>query len=107
MSFKPKLHIDALIFSMDGVLVDASASYREVVRKTVQLYLEQAVGLERREPAALHQLADQVARVRVAGAKVPGQLPQVRPLQEAAFGQGANQAQERFAWHRNFSAPGA
>jgi phosphoglycolate phosphatase-like HAD superfamily hydrolase len=45
MSFKPKLHIDALIFSMDDVLVDASASYREVVRKTVQLYLEQAVGL--------------------------------------------------------------
>jgi phosphoglycolate phosphatase-like HAD superfamily hydrolase len=45
MSFKPKLHIDALIFSMDDVLVDASASYREVARKTVQLYLEQAVGL--------------------------------------------------------------
>jgi phosphoglycolate phosphatase-like HAD superfamily hydrolase len=45
MSFKPKLHIDALIFSTDDVLVDASASYREVVRKTVQLYLEQAVGL--------------------------------------------------------------
>jgi phosphoglycolate phosphatase-like HAD superfamily hydrolase len=45
MSFKPKLHIDALIFSIDDVLVDVSASYREVVCRTVQIYLEQAIGL--------------------------------------------------------------
>lgn len=45
MSFKPKLHIDALIFSIDDVLVDVSASYREVIRRTVQIYLEQAIGL--------------------------------------------------------------
>lgn len=45
MSYKPRLQIEALIFSIDDVLVDVSASYREVVRKTVQLYLEQAVGL--------------------------------------------------------------
>lgn len=45
MSYKPRLQIEALIFSVDDVLVDVSPSYREVVRKTVQLYLEQAVGL--------------------------------------------------------------
>lgn len=45
MSYKPRLRIDALIFSIDDVLVDVSSSYREVTRKTVQLYLEQAVGL--------------------------------------------------------------
>lgn len=45
MSYKPKLHLDALIFAIDDVLVDVSGSYREVVRQTVQLYLEQAIGL--------------------------------------------------------------
>ncbi len=45
MSYKPRLNIDALIFSIDDVLVDVSATYREVVRQTVQLYLEQAIGL--------------------------------------------------------------
>ena len=45
MSHKPRLNIDALIFSLDDVLVDATNSYREVVCQTVQLYLEQAVGL--------------------------------------------------------------
>jgi phosphoglycolate phosphatase-like HAD superfamily hydrolase len=39
--FKP----DGLIFSIDNVLVDVSQSYPEVVRQTVHLYLEQAVGL--------------------------------------------------------------
>jgi HAD superfamily phosphatase len=48
-----KLHIDALIFSIDDVLVDASLSYREVVRQTVQFYLEQAVGLPPSEQALL------------------------------------------------------
>lgn len=47
----PRLNIDALIFSIDDVLVDVSASYQEVVRKTTQLYLEQAIGLlPSREP---------------------------------------------------------
>jgi phosphoglycolate phosphatase-like HAD superfamily hydrolase len=45
MRNKPRLNIDAMIFSIDDVLVDVSASYRQVVRKTVQLYLEQAIGL--------------------------------------------------------------
>ena len=45
MSHKPRLNIDALIFSVHDVLIDVSRSYREVVCKTVQLYLEQAVGL--------------------------------------------------------------
>jgi len=45
MSYSPKHHKDALIFSIDDVLVDVSATYREVVRQTVQLYLEQAIGL--------------------------------------------------------------
>jgi HAD superfamily phosphatase len=40
-----KLKIDTLIFSINDVLVDASLSYREVARQTVQIYLEQAVGL--------------------------------------------------------------
>ncbi len=45
MSTKSRLNIDAMIFSIDDVLVDVSASYRQVVRQTVQLYLEQAIGL--------------------------------------------------------------
>jgi phosphoglycolate phosphatase-like HAD superfamily hydrolase len=45
MSSKSKLNIDALIFSAHDVLVDVSRSYREVVCKTVQLYLEHAIGL--------------------------------------------------------------
>jgi phosphoglycolate phosphatase-like HAD superfamily hydrolase len=45
MNHKPKLNIDALIFAVPDVLIDVSKSYREVVAKTVQLYLEHAVGL--------------------------------------------------------------
>jgi hypothetical protein len=45
MSYKPRLHLDALICAIDDVLVDVSASYREVVRQAVQLYLEYAIGL--------------------------------------------------------------
>lgn len=45
MSYKPKLKIDALIFSINDVLVDVSLSYREVVRQSVQLYLERTIGL--------------------------------------------------------------
>ncbi len=45
MSYKPRLTIDALVFSVNDVLVDVSLSYREVVRETVQLYLERTIGL--------------------------------------------------------------
>jgi len=40
-----KLRVDALVLTIDDVLVDASHSYREIVRQTVQLYLEYAIGL--------------------------------------------------------------
>jgi phosphoglycolate phosphatase-like HAD superfamily hydrolase len=42
---KPRLNIDALLFSCNDILIDVKSSYREVVRKSVQLYLERAVGL--------------------------------------------------------------
>ena len=42
---RPRLNIDALIISCYDVLVDVRLSYREVVRRTVQLYLEHAIGL--------------------------------------------------------------
>jgi len=44
MSYRPRLNIDALIFSCYDVLVDVKSSYREVTRKTVQIYLERAMG---------------------------------------------------------------
>ena len=34
-----------VIFDMDGVLVDVTGSYREVVRKTVNLYLKEILGI--------------------------------------------------------------
>lgn len=52
MSDQLKLNIDALIFAVDNVLVDITLSQSEVVRGTVQLYLEQALGL----PAATEPL---------------------------------------------------
>jgi phosphoglycolate phosphatase-like HAD superfamily hydrolase len=45
MSYKPRLSIDALVFSCNEILIDVSLSYREAVRKAVQLYMERAVGL--------------------------------------------------------------
>jgi phosphoglycolate phosphatase-like HAD superfamily hydrolase len=65
MSYKPKLQIEGLIFAVDDVLVDVSGSYREVVRRTVQLYLEQAIGL----PAAQEPLLtlDEVALLQKMG----------------------------------------
>lgn len=45
MSYRPRLTIDALIFNGYDVLIDTRYSYREVVRKTVQIYLERALGL--------------------------------------------------------------
>ncbi len=44
-SYNPRLNVDALIFSVNDLLIDVSRSYREVVCKTVQLYLEHALGL--------------------------------------------------------------
>jgi HAD superfamily phosphatase len=41
------LHIDLLIFDMDGVLVDVSRSYRQAIQKTVQIYFETCLGLEK------------------------------------------------------------
>lgn len=43
--YKPHLEIDALIFAANDVLIDVSFSYREVVKQTVQLYMERAIGL--------------------------------------------------------------
>lgn len=43
--YQPKLHIDALLFSLNDVLVDVSLSLHQVVRKTVQIYLERALGV--------------------------------------------------------------
>ncbi|MEE8209463.1 MAG: hypothetical protein V3R38_01795, partial [bacterium] len=37
--------IDALIFDMDGVLMDVSGSYREVIRRVPQVFLEQVCRL--------------------------------------------------------------
>lgn len=39
------IHLDVLVFDIDGVLIDVSASYRDAVRHTVQLYLEAVMGL--------------------------------------------------------------
>ncbi|MCB0214466.1 MAG: HAD hydrolase-like protein [Anaerolineae bacterium] len=44
-SEKPKLHIDSLLFAGNEILIDIDHSYRAVVAKAVQIYLEQAVGL--------------------------------------------------------------
>jgi HAD superfamily hydrolase (TIGR01548 family) len=41
---KPKM-FDALIFDMDGVLIDVFASYRAATRQTVQIYFETCLGL--------------------------------------------------------------
>jgi len=44
---KPPLHIDLLIFDMDGVLVDVSRSYRKAIQKTVRIYFETCLGLNK------------------------------------------------------------
>ncbi len=59
------IHLDVLIFDIDGVLIDVSASYRDAVRQTAQLYLENVVGLS---PAA----GDLVSRADVAAFKLAG-----------------------------------
>lgn len=40
-----RLRVDVLIFDIDGVLIDVSASYRDAIRQTVQLYLQAVLGL--------------------------------------------------------------
>lgn len=42
---KPRLNIDSLIFASNEILINVDQSYRAVVPKAVQTYLEQAVGL--------------------------------------------------------------
>ena len=39
--------MDILIFDMDGVLIDVSNSYRETILRTVPIYLETCLGVER------------------------------------------------------------
>jgi HAD superfamily hydrolase (TIGR01548 family) len=46
MNDRSSLSLDALIFDMDGVLVDVSRSYREVIRRTVHIYLSDCLGWE-------------------------------------------------------------
>jgi len=40
--------MDIFIFDMDGVLVDVSKSYRRTIRRTVQIYLENCLGFQKR-----------------------------------------------------------
>lgn len=65
MSYRPRLTIDALIFNGYDVLIDTRYSYREVVRKTVQIYLERALGLAPSKESLL--TADDVLRLQQAG----------------------------------------
>ena len=39
--------MDILIFDMDGVLIDVSKSYRKTIQRTIQIYLETCLGVER------------------------------------------------------------
>ncbi len=43
--YRPRLNIDVLIFACNDLLIDVNRSYKEVVRKTVQTYLEHALGI--------------------------------------------------------------
>jgi len=49
-----------IVFDMDGVIMDVSASYRDVVRKTARLFFQPARGAERL-PDPLFELADLAA----------------------------------------------
>ncbi|HZS94661.1 MAG TPA: HAD-IA family hydrolase [Chloroflexota bacterium] len=42
----PRLRVDAVLFDMDGTLIDESASYREAIRKTAELFLSEAVAMD-------------------------------------------------------------
>lgn len=39
--------MDVLIFDMDGVLIDVSRSYRQTIQRTIQIYLENCLGLQK------------------------------------------------------------
>ncbi len=45
MNLKPETKIDALIFDMDGVLVDVSRSYRAAIIRTVDIFFSQGMRL--------------------------------------------------------------
>lgn len=45
MSYSPRLNVDALILPLNDIVIDTRLTYHEVVRQTVQLYFERAVGL--------------------------------------------------------------
>ncbi len=49
-----------IVFDMDGVIMDVSGSYRDVVRKTARLFLQPAPGAEKL-PDPLFELADLAA----------------------------------------------
>ncbi len=57
--------LDLLIFDMDGVLVDVSESYRDAVRRTAQIYMEDVIG-------NTHTVGDLVTREDVAALKMAG-----------------------------------
>lgn len=57
--------LDALIFDLDGVLIDVSHSYREAIRQTVQLYLERCLGLSPSDRPLLTE--DDVETLKLAG----------------------------------------
>jgi len=38
--------MDAIIFDMDGVLIDVSGSYRKAIQRTVEIYLETCLGFD-------------------------------------------------------------
>jgi HAD superfamily phosphatase len=40
--------MDLLIFDMDGVLIDVTKSYRKTIQRTIQIYLETCLGLQRK-----------------------------------------------------------
>lgn len=59
------IQLGALVFDMDGVLVDVSESYRDATCQTVRLYLETGLGLDRRAGDWVSR--DQVAAFKLAG----------------------------------------
>ena len=59
------LKLDALIFDIDGVLLDVSESYRSAIRQTVQIYFEQVLGLAPCEGELVSR--EEVAAFKLAG----------------------------------------
>jgi HAD superfamily phosphatase len=56
---------DVIIFDMDGVLVEVSASYRKAIQRTVRIYLESCLGFQRDDSA---QVTDrQISLLKSAG----------------------------------------